>query len=155
MMHSAGWLPLLRPLLYFYLFIFKCLFTFERERERERAPKWGRSRGKGTEDPKQALCWQQSAWPKARTHEPWDHVLSWSLTLNRLSHPGAPETTVLKPWMEAREDGFLASSIRILNEFVAPTEHRDNEKLGSLLIFCYFEGKLTDFFMSWSARQHV
>ena len=31
-----------------------------------------------------------SAWRWARTHEPWDHDLSQSRTLNRLSHPGTP-----------------------------------------------------------------
>ena len=51
----------------------------ERDRERER------------EDPKQALCWQQTAWHRARTHKPWDRDLSWSRTRNQLRHPSAPK----------------------------------------------------------------
>ena len=34
--------------------------------------------------------WQQRAQCRAWTHKPWDHDLSWSGTLNRLSHPSAP-----------------------------------------------------------------
>ena len=36
-----------------------------------------------------ARC-QHRAWCRARTHELWDHDLSQSRTLNRLSHPGTP-----------------------------------------------------------------
>ena len=38
----------------------------------------------------QALSCQHRARRGARTHELWDHDLSLSRTLNRLSHPGAP-----------------------------------------------------------------
>ena len=62
------------------------LSIFEREREHEQ----GRDRRRGTEDRKQALCWQQRAWCGARTHKPWYHDLSRMLMLNRLSYPGAP-----------------------------------------------------------------
>ena len=37
----------------------------------------------------QALSCQHRAPRGARTHEPWNHELSQSLKLNRLSHPGA------------------------------------------------------------------
>ena len=43
----------------------------------------------------QALNCQHRAWCKAQTHEPWDHDLSRSQTLNQLSHPGAPLPTIL------------------------------------------------------------
>ena len=39
----------------------------------------------------QAQSCQHRAWCRARTHGPRDHVLSQSRTLNRLSHPGAPD----------------------------------------------------------------
>ena len=38
----------------------------------------------------QALSCQHRAGRGAWTHQPWDHDLSWSRTLNRPSHPGAP-----------------------------------------------------------------
>ena len=38
----------------------------------------------------QALSFQHRAPCGTRTHRPWDHDLSWSPTLNWLSHPGAP-----------------------------------------------------------------
>ena len=37
----------------------------------------------------QTLSCQHRAWCGARTYEQWDHDLSWSWTLNRLSHLGA------------------------------------------------------------------
>ena len=51
---------------------------------------WKGQRQRGTEDPKQAPCWEQRAWCGARTPEPWDHDLGRSRTPNRMSHPGAP-----------------------------------------------------------------
>ena len=52
-----------------------------RVRERGRHRIWNRL---------QALNCQHRALHGARTHELWDHDLSWSRTLNQLSHPGAP-----------------------------------------------------------------
>ena len=72
--------------------IFKNVYLLlrERERERERARAGeGQSEGE-TEDPRQALCWQQRALHGAWTHKPWDHDLSWSQPLNWLNHPGPP-----------------------------------------------------------------
>ena len=43
------------------------------------------------ENPKQAPHCQHRARRGAQTHEPRDRDLSWSRTLNRLSHPGAPD----------------------------------------------------------------
>ena len=68
-----------------YLIIFfKSFIHFERERQRE----WAETEGE-RENPKQALHHQHRALCRARTHEAWDHDLSWSQTPNRLSHPGA------------------------------------------------------------------
>ena len=53
----------------------------ERCRERGRRRIWSRL---------QALSCQHRAWHGAGTHEPRDHDLSWSWTLNWLSHPGPP-----------------------------------------------------------------
>ena len=61
-----------------------------------------------------ALSGQHRAQRGAQTQEPGDHDLSWSQTLNRLSHPGVPlllfyrkEETLsflfsFHPWMQAR-----------------------------------------------------
>ena len=70
--------------------------------------KQGRSRVRGTEDPKQVLHGQQRARCGARTHKPRDHELSRSQMLNQLSHPGAPLETFLAvtPGME----GMLLTS---------------------------------------------
>ena len=38
----------------------------------------------------QAPHYQHTARCGAQTHEPWEHDLSWSRTLNQLSHPGVP-----------------------------------------------------------------
>lgn len=72
------------------------MFIFERERERERqSMSWG-----GAEKEQriwsrlQALSCQHRARCGARTHEPQYHDLSWSLTLYRQSHPGAPSFPV-------------------------------------------------------------
>ena len=64
------------------------MFIYFWERERERAEEGQRERE--TEDLKQALCRQQRSWCGAQTQEPWDHDLSWSWTLNRLSHQAPP-----------------------------------------------------------------
>ena len=40
--------------------------------------------------PVSVLCWQLRAWHGSQTHKLWDHDLSQSRTLNRLSHPGTP-----------------------------------------------------------------
>ena len=52
----------------------------EGQRERGRHRIWSRL---------QAVSCQHRAWCRARTHKPWVHDLSWSWTLNRLSHPSA------------------------------------------------------------------
>ena len=70
------------------------------EGQRERERKRGRHR---IQSRLQALSCQHRAWCRAQTHELWDHDLSWSWTLNRLSHPGALpllhvyQRTILQP----------------------------------------------------------
>ena len=79
----------------FVLFCFGTLFClmfiyFLREREAEHEQGRGRERGRhriwsrlqAPSCQHRARCW-------ARTHQPWDHDLSQSQTLNRPSHPGA------------------------------------------------------------------
>ena len=68
------------------------MFIFERERERERGRERGRHR---IWSRLQALSWQYGAWCGAQTREPWDYELSWSWTLNWLSHPGSPITFLI------------------------------------------------------------
>ena len=59
-------------------------------------------RERETQNPKQvpgsAELSAQSPWHGAWTYEPWDHDLSWSWMLNRLSHPGAPRYANFKFW---------------------------------------------------------
>ena len=84
------------------------LFLRQRETEHER----GRVRERGGHriwNRLQALSCRHRAWRGAQTHKPWDHDLSWSRTLNRLSHPGAPvylflrETETECEWVRGRE----------------------------------------------------
>ena len=62
------------------------IYFWEREREREQ----GRGRERKGENPKQAPNCQHRSPCGAQTHKPWDHDLSQSQILNRLSHPGTP-----------------------------------------------------------------
>ena len=73
-----------------FCFVLILLFIFwETEGEREQVGEGQR------EDPKWALCCQQQARYRAQNHKSWDHVLSWSWMLNRLSHPGTPLSITL------------------------------------------------------------
>ena len=83
----------------FYLFLFFLMFLFIFESERETEHEQGRSRERGRHRIRsrlQAPSCQHRARCGARTHEPWDHDLSRSQTLNRLSHPGAPHDIYFK-----------------------------------------------------------
>ena len=59
---------------------FKCSFTFERWRERVSGGGAERE-GDVIQSRLQALSWQHRARLEARTHELWDHKLSWSQCL--------------------------------------------------------------------------
>ena len=77
--------------------IFLCfLFILERKRETDRQTEHEQGRSRVREGHRigsrlQALSSQHRARCWAWTHQPWGHDLSWSWTLNRLSHPGAPK----------------------------------------------------------------
>ena len=71
------------------------VYLFLREKVWLCASQRGAERG-GTDDLKQALCWQQRARCGTRIHKPWDHDLSQSWMLNWLCHPGAPHVPILE-----------------------------------------------------------
>ena len=74
---------------FFLSFFFWCLFILETERQSTSG--WGAERARDRIRSRlQALSYQHRARCGVRTHEPWDHDLSWSRTPNQLSHPGAP-----------------------------------------------------------------
>ena len=82
-------------LFFFFLFSFFNVYLFLRQRERDRVRAGEGQRERGGHriwSRLQALSCQHRAWHRAQTHEPWDHDLSWSWTLNQLSHPGTPYT---------------------------------------------------------------
>ena len=69
------------------------IYFWEREREGERqnVSRVGAEReGDRIESRLQALSCQHRARCRTPTHEPWDHELSRSWTVNWLSHPGVP-----------------------------------------------------------------
>ena len=68
----------------FFLKIFVNVYFWETEHE------WEKGRERETEDLKWALGWQKTARGGSQTHQLWDHDLSPSRMLSRLSHPGAP-----------------------------------------------------------------
>ena len=116
-----------RPILIFFLNVY--LFLRERKTEYEQ----GGEKEKETQNLKQApsLSCQPRAQRGARTSEPWDHDLSWSQTLNQLSHPGVPESMLFSanmsihtfPWTrkltanqqakEANLEGFSPSKFAL------------------------------------------
>lgn len=65
---------------------FKILFIYLWETESEWVRKHQQAEGEG----EQAPCWARSP-KKDSIPRPWDHDLSHGQTLNRLSHPGAPQ----------------------------------------------------------------
>ena len=78
----------------FYL-IFCNVYFCESDRERDRDREWageGGERGRHRIQRRlQALSCQHRSQRGARTHEPWDHDLSWGQMLNQLTHPSAPK----------------------------------------------------------------
>ena len=84
-------------LVLFFFYFFKCLFF--RQREKQSASRGGAEREGGRhriQSRLQALSRQHRARRGPRIHKPWDHDPSQSRTLNRLSHPGAPEWSSFK-----------------------------------------------------------
>ena len=77
-----------------------CLFLRERETEHEHGR--GRERGRHRIQSRlQALSCQRRARCRSWTHKLWDRDLSWSWTLNQLSHSGAPVIFFCKPFIGA------------------------------------------------------
>ena len=72
------------------LFYFLHLFIFERQWDRAWAEE-GQTEKETQSEPGSRLwaSFQHRAQCRAQTHKLWDHDLSWSQTLNLLSHPGA------------------------------------------------------------------
>ena len=74
-----------------FIIFFTFIYFWERERNRVQAGVGQRKRGGHRIGSRlRAPSCQPRARHGARTHEPWDHDLSRSRTLNRLSPPGAP-----------------------------------------------------------------
>ena len=70
------------------------IYFWERERQRQSVSRGRAERGgHRIRSRLQVLNCQDGAQCGARTHEPWNHNLSRSRTLNRLSHPGTPHNT--------------------------------------------------------------
>ena len=90
---------------------------------RETKCKHGRGRERGRHRIRsrlQALSCQHRARHGARTHEPWDHDLSRSQTLNRLSHPGAPPTeSFLKITERVRSNGCLSPRYLLISTLLS------------------------------------
>ena len=91
---TGDWRTILFHLVPFWIWIFFNVYLFLRQCKQGR----GRERGRHRIQSKlQALNCQHRAWHGAWTHELWDHDLSRSQTLNRLSHPGAPRLRIFLP----------------------------------------------------------
>ena len=82
------------------LFTFN-VYLFLRERDREREGEGQRQRETHRIWSRlQAPRWQHRARCRARTQEPRGHNLSWSWTLNRLSHLGTPDLFTFKTFIQ-------------------------------------------------------
>ena len=80
------------------------VYLFLRQRETEHEQGRGRGEGDRIWNRLQALSCQHRARCGAWTHKLWDHDLSLSQTLNRLSHPGAPRDTDFKEEFKLKWD---------------------------------------------------
>ena len=90
---SSTWVVLL-----FFQKFFLNIYLFLRDKERRSTSGGGAETERETHRIRsrlQALSCQHRAWCGAWTHEPWDHDLSQSWTLNWLSHPGIPWVVLL------------------------------------------------------------
>ena len=82
----------------------------ERGRDRERCNRiWNRL---------QALACQHRAWHGARTPGLRDYDLSWSWTLKRLSHPGAPSVATFKFYLQLLADSSLPPVHSVIFSFL-------------------------------------
>ena len=104
------------------------LFIFETERDWAWAGEGQRGRHR-IWSRLHALSCQHRAWRGAWTHRLWDHDLSRSWMLNRLSHPGAPRKSIM--WQRvnikiAQNRGYFSS--KLLPKYNIPTEKSTNHK---------------------------
>ena len=104
---KVEWLDLFLLLLLLLLTFLVFIFEKERQREKERERERPDTSGGGAERRRhriwnrlQALTCQHRARRGAPTHKLWNHDLSRSLTVNRLSHPGTPEWLDLTNYRE-------------------------------------------------------
>ena len=81
----SGWLK--KKMFYPFIYFWETEHEWGKVRERRRHRIWAGSRLQASVQHR-APC---GAW----THEPWDHNLSWSQTLNWLSHLGAPVNSLI------------------------------------------------------------
>ena len=89
---------------FFFQFFYVYLFLRQRETEHEQGR--GRKRRRHRIGSRlQVLSHQPRAWRGARTHGPRDRDLSWSRTLNKLHHPGAPKVRFKLKTETRGEDG--------------------------------------------------
>ena len=115
-----------KGLSFFIISIKKIFLTFIYYWERESMSRGGAERGRhGIRSRLQALNCQHRAWHGARTHECWDHDLSWSQTPNWLSLPGAPEGTVLNKHLKHVNETLYACDSQNTPGFchVCPIKH--------------------------------
>ena len=94
----------------FFFFLILLMFIFERECARGGRAERGRHR---IPSRLQALSCQHRARCRAQTHKPWDHDLSQSRLVNRMSHPGTPKSQTLN-WLShpgAQNGIFLKKDI--------------------------------------------
>ena len=126
----------------FGLFCFN-VYLFLRQRETEHERGRGRERGRHRIGSRlQALSRQHRAQRGARTHRLRDRDLSWSRTLNQLSHPGAP-----RPWFLRGCDLQCARAVSFQHVPGQPLTFRQRKDL------CQPQSSLLG--PRWKARQGI
>ena len=111
----------------------------ERESERWRGKESGRHR---IQSRLQGLNNQHRAWCGAQTHEPWDHDLSWSWTVNKLSHPGVPWLNHF--WWCRLGSGMPIASIYLENVLI-PLVTIQHHRVSVAFHFSYLHYRLVSF----------
>ena len=112
-----------------------------RDREAEHKQEWGRERGRHRIWSRfQALSWQHTAWLRASTSKLWDHDLSQSQMLNRLSHPGTPMFPLLNHQHLKLQISHQGKMLCIIENENATLPHRT----------CFNRGKITKSYNWWS-----
>ena len=89
------------------------IYFWNRERDRAWTGEGQRERETQNRSRLQALRCQHRAQHGARTHGTWNHDLSRSQTLNRLSHPGAPNGNYILSCLDENYGIILDSSLSL------------------------------------------